>query len=168
MADIWVFLTLLGQPEFWGILGVVLTFIYFTIRQSAKPEMKEVFKRALIFFAMSLLLSVLITQGLKYAFDEERPCIVCGPSDALCNEYCLSTPSFPSGHAAITFAGFTSLFFILKRKKKMFPIFIIPILTALSRVMLGVHFWQDIIVGSLIGIAIPIIVHQLKEKWWDF
>ena len=168
MTDVWVFFTLLGQPEFWGILGVVLLFIYFVIRHSAKPEMKEVFKRALIFFAISVIASVLVTQGLKYAFNEERPCIVCGPSDAACNEYCLNTPSFPSGHAAITFSGFTSLFLIMRKKKKLLPIFIVPFLTALSRVILGVHFWQDIVVGSLIGIAIPIIIHQVKEKWWDF
>ncbi len=168
MTDVWVFFTLLGQPEFWGILGVVLLFVYFAMRHSAKPEMKEVFKRALVFFAISVLLSVAVTHELKYAFDEERPCIVCGAGDTECNQYCLSTPSFPSGHAALTFAGFMSLFLIMRRKRRLLPIFIVPFLTALSRVILGVHFWQDVLVGSLIGIAIPVIVHHFKEKWWDF
>jgi len=168
MENVWVFFTLLGQPEFWGILGVILLLTYFVMGHSANPEKKRVFKKALLFFVISVSISVLITQGLKYTFSHERPCIVCSPGDVECNYYCLDSPSFPSGHSALTFAGFTSLFFVLKRKRRMLPIFILPALTALSRVMLGVHFWQDIIVGSLIGISIPVIVHQLKDKWWDF
>lgn len=168
MADIWVFFTFLGQPEFWGIVGLILSFIYIVVRHYGKDEFREVYKRALLFLFISILVSLSVTQGLKYTFDSKRPCMVCSPQDIECNEYCLSTPSFPSGHATITFAGFTSLFMIIRKRKKFIPIFIIPALTAISRVVLGVHFWQDILVGSAIGMILPFIIHEIRKEWWDF
>ncbi|NOX71112.1 MAG: phosphatase PAP2 family protein [Candidatus Micrarchaeota archaeon] len=169
MVNIWIFFTLMGEPEFWGALSAVLILSYFIVRQKGPKELKDVYKRALLLFAISVLLSLSLTHAIKYAAMEERPCTVCTTDNAgSCNVFCLQSPSFPSGHSTAAFAAFTSLFLILQKKKRFLLLFIIPALVAVSRVMLGVHFWHDIAAGSLIGIAIPLIIHHIHERWWDF
>jgi membrane-associated phospholipid phosphatase len=60
--------------------------------------------------------------------------------------------SFPSGHAATAFAAATAVALVYPRLRA--PVLLIAALVALSRVYLGVHFWSDVVVGSLGGVAI--------------
>jgi membrane-associated phospholipid phosphatase len=60
--------------------------------------------------------------------------------------------SFPSGHAATAFAAATAVALLYPRLRV--PVLLIAALVALSRVYLGVHYWSDVVVGALVGIAI--------------
>jgi membrane-associated phospholipid phosphatase len=60
--------------------------------------------------------------------------------------------SFPSGHAATAFAAATAVALLYPRLRV--PALLIAALVALSRVYLGVHYWSDVVVGSLVGVAI--------------
>ena len=69
--------------------------------------------------------------------------------------------SFPSGHTAAAF-----LIAIVLSKyypKYKYPLFIIAILTAISRLYIGLHYLTDIIIGAIIGVIIGIIF-LYKEK----
>ena len=102
-------------------------------------------------------------RSYKFAFNIERPCVSCGIEMTDCNPYCLSDNSFPSGHAAIIFAVFSS-FYINLRKKWFTPFFLVPFLVAVSRYFLVVHYMVDILFGTFIGTFVPIIVLILYEK----
>lgn len=68
--------------------------------------------------------------------------------------------SFTSGHTCFTFCSATILFIWIKndiKKSECWMIYIIPILTACSRIYLMVHYPTDVIAGMILGICIGIV-----------
>jgi membrane-associated phospholipid phosphatase len=63
-----------------------------------------------------------------------------------------ASASFPSGHSATAFAAATAVALVYPRLRA--PILALAGLVALSRVYLGVHYWSDVLVGSLVGVAV--------------
>ena len=68
-------------------------------------------------------------------------------------------PSFPSGHAAISFALATSIWFHDKKVGMIY--FIGAFFVALGRVLTNVHFPIDVIAGSILGVASAVLVDKL-------
>jgi undecaprenyl-diphosphatase len=66
------------------------------------------------------------------------------------------TLSFPSGHAALSFAAATVLAFALPRWRALW--FAIATVIAVSRVYIGVHYPLDVVCGMLLGLAVGILV----------
>jgi membrane-associated phospholipid phosphatase len=60
--------------------------------------------------------------------------------------------SFPSGHSATAFAAAVSVGLLYPRLRT--PLLALAATVALSRVYLGVHFWSDVVFGSVLGAAI--------------
>jgi len=72
--------------------------------------------------------------------------------------------SFPSGHAMSAFALYSIITFFLLRKKIIALLFFVTaLLIALSRVYLVHHFFEDIFVGSTIGIFLAMIIFYLQN-----
>lgn len=67
-----------------------------------------------------------------------------------------STHSFPSGHAATSFACATVLSFYAPRYRVAF--FTLATLIALSRVYNGMHYPTDVLAGSLLGVLIALLL----------
>ena len=61
--------------------------------------------------------------------------------------------SFPSGHSTSAFCLFFCLSYMVKPVWAKILLFVMGILTAFSRVYLSQHFFEDIYVGSIIGIT---------------
>ncbi len=97
-------------------------------------------------FGVASILSV----ALKALVDRHRPPLS-DPDIAYVGEL-PSSPSFPSGHAMTAFAAATAIAVLCPRMR--WPALAIALLVAVSRPYLGVHFWADVVVGSLLGAAI--------------
>lgn len=67
-----------------------------------------------------------------------------------------TTHSFPSGHAATSFACATVLAVVAPRLRV--PLFALATLIALSRLYNGVHFPLDVIAGALLGVATALLL----------
>jgi acid phosphatase family membrane protein YuiD len=71
--------------------------------------------------------------------------------------------SFPSGHTQCTASFWTSMMLEIKSKWLYFVGIILIILVGISRMYLGVHTPQDVLVGALIGVIWVIISNQLFD-----
>lgn len=107
-------------------------------------------QKKLLPYFLSLGISFGIVIGLKYSLSVPRP------ENALIE---VTTPRFPSTHAAISF--FLLGFF--KKLKYRLPLFLFALTAAYSRLYLQVHTPIDLVVGALIGFSVPCLV-LLKER----
>ena len=71
---------------------------------------------------------------------------------------------FVSSHAAnsATFATFTALLF--RNKFYTIAIFLWALLTAYSRIYLGVHYLGDVLCGALLGVLVAVIIYVMFRK----
>jgi len=103
-------------------------------------------------FVLLILFSYLFSIGLKQLFKEQRPCKV----ENFPNVSCENSYSFPSDHAVVL----TSPLLILKKKKDYFAWLL---LVLFSRIYLVEHYFHDVAVGFLIGLAIS----YLAKRFFD-
>ena len=101
-----------------------------------------------------------LTVLLKHLTERSRPPLADPSIHAL-----VSLPqstSFPSGHAATAFAAATAVGALHPRIRA--PLMALAGMVALSRVYLGVHFWSDVLVGTLLGVAIGLATARLVQR----
>lgn len=117
------------------------------------------FKGYIVAIGMGLMaiINVAIYKSLKSRLVRERPYI--SFRDLSCGTPPLDQYSFPSGHTlhAVSFTMVCVYFF------PVFAVFLIPIsiLIAVSRMVLGLHYPTDVVMGTLIGIVISISAIQV-------
>jgi undecaprenyl-diphosphatase len=70
--------------------------------------------------------------------------------------------SFPSGHAATSFAGATVLAFAWPRWSA--ALYALALLVGASRVYVGVHFAGDILAGAILGLLVGTAVSLLLRR----
>ena len=127
----------------WGLFALVP----FALRRSTRAP-------TLWLFAAATLTSAVIS-SLKALIGRIRPC------DALawCSTLAAGSPggpSFPSGHAAGSFAFAT---FVSVRAPRFAPaLYLFAALVAWSRCALGVHYPSDVIAGAIVGSLVGALV----------
>lgn len=112
-------------------------------------EVKD--KKGFLALALAIFLSLTLVEfGLKNIVRRERPELVL-PEVIVVGEM-MDSFSFPSGHAAVAFAGAVVL--AAHHKKWQWYYFILAALISFSRIYLGRHFPSDVLAGILLGLLI--------------
>jgi membrane-associated phospholipid phosphatase len=101
-----------------------------------------------------------LTVMIKHVTERARPPLADSSIEALVS--LPASTSFPSGHAATAFAAATAVGMIYPRFRA--PLLALAGMVALSRVYLGVHFWSDVFVGSLLGIAVGLVTARFFQR----
>ena len=114
-----------------------------------------------IFLAMliALALAGVTSRVAKFASGRARPSV---KTEAHWNgpRFNPKYHAFPSGHTASSTAFFAALF--LRRKKIGAPLLLIPVLIALSRMVVGAHYLSDVTFAAILGVACAVCaVHWL-------
>jgi len=168
LSNPWYAVTLLGAPELWVMFAVLVFVIHIgmkVINRSKKDRKTKRRLHDLLFLLVpTIIITLLVVMALKGLLDVPRQCVPCLTELAGCNPYCPMDSSLPSGHSAIAAAGFTAIWLFGGRKKEWLWIYIIPILVMVSRIMLGVHTWLDVVAGAVLGIAIGFVVKEIDKK----
>jgi len=131
-----------------SLLGIAIAFV-----MKSKTWMR-------IFLAMLVALALAGVTGrvVKLATGRARPSV---KTEAHWNGPRFSSKyhAFPSGHTASSTAFFVALF--LKRKKIGAPLLLIPVLIALSRVVVGAHYLSDVTFAAILGVICAV----LATRW---
>lgn len=113
---------------------------------------------AIISFLLSLFCGFSVTMLIRTIYARPRPFTYDHITSLINHE---ATASFPSMHATMAFVIAVSIY--LAHKKLGIAALLAASLTALSRVMVGVHFPIDVIAGAAIGIGIVILTRYLHN-----
>lgn len=142
VSILWV---LFARVSLYVLMGLFL-FVIFRYVSSLKKK---------IFFFLFWLLQVIVSWGIitqSFSFFLNRP----RPFYALSFEplfYTLShTAAFPSGHTVVM-VGLASLIYLINKKIGIWAGGI-AVISALSRVVSGVHWFGDVVGGVVIGVGI--------------
>ena len=160
-SDFWdtfyIFSTRLGEHYTYILAGIILLFIRF---------------RHLITVGVTAIVVTIVSYGLKKLFAQPRPYAwfeMEGRLDEITlvdgiGKY-VGRTSFPSGHTMSGFAVFTVLALITRYTGLKILFLILAILVGLSRVYLVMHFLQDVVFGSILGVLIAYFLFVYQTRW---
>lgn len=114
-----------------------------------------------LYIGGSIQASGIITVGLKYGINRDRPYVTYPEIEKLTHG---GSPSFPSGHTSMAFSTATSLSITYPKWYVIAPSFLWASGVGYSRMHLGVHFPSDVFVGALIGSGSAWLCHILNKK----
>ena len=142
----------------------VLVIIYFLLRRSWSKATQV---------TAAFLLSALVAQIMKNLFSMPRPKQFFQPGaypyfiDGVTNH---GFASFPSGHTTTIFALVTLLAIFTPSQRQKIAFLLAGVLVGYSRIYLGQHFLNDVLMGSCIGAIVAILVHWIfvarGEHWF--
>ncbi len=128
-------------------------------------------RRALIYLlgiaAVITLTDQACASWIRPAVERLRPCSPDNPISAMIQTvggYAPRSFSFPSCHAANTFALATFLSFAFRNRGITISLFIWATIVSISRLYLGVHYPSDSLAGAVIGSGIATIMFFLFSK----
>ena len=152
LRKIFLLLTNLGGQE---ILIITILIIYFVFSKKQGQRIAFAIFTSLL---MNNTLKVLINRVRPFNHEKATYTVDMEQSSA-------SGMSFPSGHTQNAAVTYSSVAFMYKKRYLWIITIILIIIVGISRIMLGVHYPTDVIVGAALGIAIAYFGMKLHEKF---
>ncbi len=119
-----------------------------------------------IYIGTSVAGATVLTFGLKYVFDRQRPYLAY--PDRIHPYSYEDDPSFPSGHTAAAFSLATSLCMRYPKWYVIAPSALWACSVGFSRMSEGVHYPSDVLAGAAIGAGCAVVniyVNRWLNKW---
>lgn len=118
-----------------------------------------------VFWAILLaaLVSALISRGIKMGLQLPRPAAVLDPGQITIIGAHLKSLSFPSGHT-VSAASFAAVWVAVLGWRG-WPIALLAVLAAFSRIAVGAHWPVDVLAGALIGLFGAWVGLHWSRRW---
>ncbi|MEG0804966.1 MAG: phosphatase PAP2 family protein [Lachnospiraceae bacterium] len=150
LTPIFIFITKLGNG---GILWIVISILLLFSKKTRTIGFMSLLSLAASALIVNVCLKNLVARVRPYEVITGLKLLVERQSDF----------SFPSGHAASSFAS-ASIFLWEFPKKIGIPFMILAGLIAFSRLYVGVHYPLDVLAGILIGVLLAWIVKKVCSR----
>ena len=143
--SIWVFITNLGDTS----VALAIILALYAYKQDTGIRL-----------LILAIVGTLVIQGLKHLFGVDRPPVALDLNSFHLIGSTVKSPSFPSGHTATAFigAGILAAQYAATWVKR--SVLICAGLIGLSRIMMGVHWPFDVLVGGTLGWVIGYCGYQ--------
>ena len=141
------------------ILAIGIPIILFLLGYISKNH--KSFRNSTLFIVLSVVLSAIVAEVLKYSVNRARPFIT---HPILENVTMTHTPSFPSGHTVLAFAIAVSLSLSFHKWYLRVISFTWAFAVLYSRLHLGVHYPSDVFAGLFIGLGIAYLSFWAIKK----
>lgn len=135
------------------------TFLLFFLANGYWVWSKAIFYRLLILVALNIVLNAY----LKDLFQDPRPPLAIRLDDRVGSSYGL-----PSGHAQLAVVIWLWLAFELRRAWAWLLGSLIALGVIFSRLYLGVHDLEDVLVGAVIGGSSLLLFEQVRHRAWPW
>ena len=166
LINFFINVTELGDSLWYFILSISFLVLFYIIKKIDLFKIKNLDKKITLCISIVVyLLTVgLITQILKHVIGRPRPNYISLDNDFDFNflTFESSFHSFPSGHASTAFMVCFILCAVLPKLKYLF--YFLASIIALSRVVVGAHFFFDIIAGGLLALLVFKLLNNYFEK----
>ena len=171
---VFLYLNSLGSKNF-DFFWLLITnkYLNFTIYSSLLFVIYTKYNRtkAMNIFLLAIILILMVDQTTnlsKLFFERLRPCYDEQISllSRLVSSHCGGKFSFFSAHASNSFAIAIFFSFVFKNSKILRLVLIsLALLTAYSRIYIGVHYPLDVIIGAIVGTTFSITYIYLLNKY---
>ena len=166
LKEFFVNITELGSSAWYFLICVISIIILYTNKQIKIVNIKETNKLINFFISAVIYLLVigLITQVIKHLIGRPRPNHTNFEDGFGFNflTFDSSFHSFPSGHASTIFMVCFILCAVLPKLKYFF--YFLAFIIALSRVVVGAHFFTDILAGGMLALIIFKVLNNIINE----
>jgi len=123
----------------------------------------------LFIILLAAVYGTLLTHGMKAYFDMSRPPAVLSSDEFIQIGQAFKRNSFPSGHSSTVFIMVSCLYYFATQTSTRVMLVLFGAWVAISRVLVGVHWPIDVLVGSAVGvIAAALAIYSAKRWSWGF
>ncbi len=130
------------------VVVLIFVLLFFLVLKQEEKYMQ------VLLFVLTGFLTVLLTEFiLKPIYAVPRPEI---------NQFCTGSYSFPSTHAALSFAWAAILSLFSSVYSAMF--FSMAVLISYSRIFLNCHYFVDVLAGAVIGVVVAKLLYLLLGR----
>lgn len=148
------------------IVWPIVAFVAFLI-EYFEHKKRDLFLRKMIRVFIVLSVTALVAFGtvhflIKPVFERQRPY----KAQSITAPYCPKDYSFPSGHAAIAWAGAYILIKFDTKRKREIAYFLIAAFVSYSRIYLSCHYFGDVLAGAAYGVLVGALCFETYRRFF--
>jgi len=136
-----------------GIGWILLTFAFLLLSRTRRIGVTLLLSICIEVLLCNILLKPLVARQRPFILNPAFQLLIAAPQDY----------SFPSGHAAVSFACASVLW--IYRSRWRFPAAVLAFIIAFSRLYLYVHFPTDVLAGAMIGVMAGVISCRILSQF---